>query len=546
MKIDAIKYGNTNFCGATLNINAFSDTHGQLSEFGNFWSEIEKNKDDIFLKEGPGKKDVIAIAGDWFMAGNVKGYKSRPDFNSQKFQLVFFNRFMQKISQMSKSATAIFTPGNHEFDAGAEEFALSVSKMRAHVIGTNIDIENSPLFKNKITKSKIIEIKDDKDPNLYHKALFVGVSPGNMSYYNKKLTGIKFLDDVYKPQTKITPEEIQNSLTAIKDEIEQFKKQNPQGAVVLLDHFGGTFEREIIKQNPPINVILGAHEHLDYEKYSGSVLTAKLFQNFKKFENVKIKFDDNGSIKEIRSKAYYPTKSAQKNQMHEFYERIFKKDIETKYEIPAPDDIQELSLKGIRFENSPLANFITDVILYRIKKIYPDTDFFALNASAIRGPLNTKNAGTINNTDLLLTLNGIKQEDADILISQITGDELVEIVCENIASNKEDQTRNPLMHYSGLKINRSMLIKGMEKGLRKEYLRDFITRADTDEPIELDKTYKIANVEKFFIKSKYPPIKELYISTSTTKTRLNAKEEFRNYFNSGDNEVAASNEKRIS
>lgn len=545
MKINSIQPYHFSFKGAQMSITAFSDTHGQLEDIGSFWEEIEKNKDDIFLKEGKGKKDVVAVAGDWFMAGNVKGYKSNPDYNSQKYQLLFFNKLMKMFSRMSKSITSIFTIGNHELDAGFEEFSKCARKLNSQIVSTNVDLESSDVLKHHALRSKTIEIQDDKDPSLVHKVLFLGVSPGNMSYYNKKLEGIKFLDDVYKPQSKITPDEVKNSINAVKKEIEEFKKENPKGAVVLLDHFGGTFQDELLKQKLPVNVILSAHEHLDYDELKGSALIVKLFQNFKKFENVKINFDDNGDLSGIKTHAYYPKGLSGTNEMQDFYERVFKKDIEQSYSIPARDGICDLELKGVRYKNSYLANYITDVILNRIQKRIPETDFFALNASAIRGPLKTKEGGEVNNINILLTLNGIRNEDANIMLSRVTGREILYMIAENVMSNAQSREKNPLNHYSGLSYNKTMLIKGIQMGLDEKNLISFI-RDKNGEPLDLDREYLLANVEKFFLKSKNPFIKELYTSNRTAMTLLNAKEEFKKHFEENLNEVSASKEIRVS
>lgn len=545
MKINSIQPYHFSFKGAQMSITAFSDTHGQLEDIGSFWEEIEKNKDDIFLKEGKGKKDVVAVAGDWFMAGNVKGYKSNPDYNSQKYQLLFFNKLMKMFSRMSKSITSIFTIGNHELDAGFEEFSKCVRKLNSQIVSTNVDLESSDVLKHHALRSKTIEIQDDKDPSLVHKVLFLGVSPGNMSYYNKKLKGIKFLDDVYKPQSKITPDEVKNSINAVKKEIEEFKKENPKGAIVLLDHFGGTFQDELLRQKLPVNVILSAHEHLDYDELKGSALIVKLFQNFKKFENVKINFDDNGDLSGIKTRAYYPKGLSGTNEMQDFYERVFKKDIEQSYSIPARDGICDLELKGVRYKNSYLANYITDVILNRIQKRIPETDFFALNASAIRGPLKTKEGGEVNNINILLTLNGIRNEDANIMLSRVTGREILYMIVENVMSNAQSREKNPLNHYSGLSYNKTMLIKGIQMGLDEKNLISFI-RDKNGEPLDLDREYLLANVEKFFLKSKNPFIKELYTSNRTAMTLLNAKEEFKKHFEENLNEVSASKEIRVS
>ena len=535
------------FRGATLNINAFSDTHGQLENIGGFFEEIKQNEGDLFLKDKKGTKDVIALAGDWYMAGNVSGYKSRPDFNSQKFQLIFFNKLIKELKTFSKNALTIFTPGNHDFDAGFEEFKNCAQKMEGEIVATNIDYENSDDFiRQRLFKSYIVEIPDDKNPALVHKALFLGILPANMSYYNKNLCGIKFLDNVFKSQSKITPDDVQNTINALKNEIDKFKKQNPKGAVILLDHFGGNFQKEILTQGLPIDVILSAHEHLDFEKRTKRTNIFMLCQNFKKFENVKIKFSDNGEIECIQSKAYYPAEADCENAMESFFKRVFRKDLETHFEIPVSDDTKELALKGLRYNNSPLANYITDVILNRIRKKYPDTDFFALNASAIRGSLKTKNSGSINNINLLLTLNGIKEEDADIFISRLSGEELLDIIIENLIANEKDNTKNPLTHYSGLKIQKDLLLKAYKAGVAKKDLIKFLTDTNTLKPLELDKIYSIANVEKFFKKNKNPEIAAIFHSLNTKKTTLNAKDEFRKHFCESIDEVKASNEIRIS
>lgn len=545
MKLNNVQFFNTNFKGATLNINAISDTHGQLSEMGSFWGEVEKHKEDLFLKEEKGKKNVLAVSGDWFMAGSVRGYQSRPDFNSQNYQTIFFNRLIQRLKHFSRSMVTIFTPGNHDFDAGVEEFAKSAQKMPASFVATNIDYDNSPLLSPVMTKSKIVEIEDDKDPNLVHKALFLGIVPPNMSYYNKNLQGVQFSDNVFKPQVEITDDDVEKSFSEVKSQIEQFKKQNPNGAVIILDHFGGKLQERLLDSKLDINVILSGHEHLDFEKYQGSTLITKLFQNFRKFQNVKIDFDDNGKIESVKSKAYYPQASHEPNEMDEFYKRIFRKDLQATFKIPAQEGLEELSLKGVRYQNSPLANYIVDILLLRTKKQMPDTDFFALNASAIRGPLTTEHKGAINNTNLLLTLNGIKQEDARIVVSEMTGEELLNMVLENLILNRQNPDRNPLTHFSNLRINKTLLLYSYDHGVDKRYLTSFLEKMDSGEKIEPDKTYNLANVEKFFKKSKNQTMLDIYNSPRTKFSELNAKDEFKNYFLEGGKSVVATNKARI-
>ena len=536
----------TTFRGATLNINAFSDTHGCLKNIGAFYDTIEDNKEDLFLKEEKSAKNITAIAGDWYMAGNVRGYLSNPQYNSQRFQLLFFNKLIKEMKKMCPNNQAIFSIGNHEFDAGFDEFEQCIKKMNATIVSTNLDFENSKeSLKDEILKSYTIEIPDDKVPNLSHKALFLGIAPANMPYYQKKLTQIKFLDSATKPQSELEYEDFKDTIKTVKEEIEKFKDENPKGAVILLDHFGGNFQRELLDKKLPINLILNAHEHNDFNKLVGNTYIISLYQNFEKLENIKIKFDDSGEINSIQSRALYPQKSQKTGLMQKFYNRIFRKDIEKSFEIPTSDDISELQLKGVRYQNSYLANYITDVILNRIKKQYPDTDFFTINASSIRGGLSTKNGGCVNNLDFLLTLNGAKNEDSTIFISKISGEKLLNIVTNNLIANEKDKNKNPLNHYSGLKIEKTLLLDGIKHNLPKEILIQFLRRTDTGEPLELDGEYKLANIEKAFLKTKNPIEKELYTSKDTIKTDLNAKSEFLRHFYENLDEVQAKEEIRI-
>lgn len=546
MKINQINL--QNFKGAVVSLSAVSDTHGQLSRMSDFCSAVEENKDDIFLKEQKGNKNVFVLPGDWFMAGDVKGYKSNPEYNSQKFQLIFFNKLVTFLNTLSNRTSVIFCPGNHEFDAGEQEFVESMDKIHSKVVLTNANFETSPLIKSltdkkKITKSEIIKVQDDKDPNLYHEVLFVSAAPGNMSYYNKKIKGIDFSDNVYKPQAELKSEDVQNSIKAINEEIQKFKTNNPKGAVVLLDHFAGIFQKELLEQNLGIDVILSAHEHEDEKLIdSNGTIIIKLSQNFAKLENVKIKFDDEGNVEAFKLYTCKTKKSSNPNPVKSFYNKIFKNDLEKKYTIPAQEDV-DFSLEGIRYQNNHLANYICDVIAHEIKEKYP-TDLFAINASAIRGELLTQNEGQIDNTHLIMILNGIKKEDANIMITKVTGEELLEIICDNLLFNNIDHQKNPLMQYSGIKIDKENILYCLKNNSTPASLCGFVKTQDNS-PIEKDKTYYFANVEKFFLKSKSKLIKNLYHDSERTfKTTLNAREVLQNYFEKNSKAVTAKNEQR--
>ena len=82
-------------------------------------------------------------------------------------------------------------------------------------------------------------------------------------------------------------------------------------------------EKELLDKELPIDLILNAHEHNDFNKLVGNTYIISLYQNFEKLENVKIKFNDFGEISSIQSRALYPQKSQKTGVMQKFYNRIF-------------------------------------------------------------------------------------------------------------------------------------------------------------------------------------------------------------------------------
>ena len=228
-----------NFKGAVLNINSFSDNHGNLDKLDKFYQSVEDNKDELFLDNKKGNQNVLLVAGDWFISGGTKGYKSKPDANSHFYQALFFNKFIKQIQDFGFNLKTYFVPGNHELDAGVDEFAKILKKIFATVLMTNIDFEESPALKslaskNKVVRQDILEVDDDKNPNLKHKALFLGINPVNMPYYKKDTEGIKFINEIPKASKLVTPEDYKETFDETVKIIEKFKKRNPKGIVIAI------------------------------------------------------------------------------------------------------------------------------------------------------------------------------------------------------------------------------------------------------------------------------------------------------------------------
>lgn len=530
------------FKGAVLNINSFSDNHGNLDKLDSFYQSFEQNKDELFLPNEKGNQNALVIAGDWFIAGNTKGYKTNKYENSHYFQTFFFNKFIEGLEDFSNNMKTYFIVGNHELDAGVSELKKVLSSICATVLMTNLDFKASPALKplideNKIVKKDILEIEDDKNPNLKHKALFLGISPVNMPYYRRNLGGIGFLNEVFKAAKLTQPEDYKETFDAVIAAIEEFKKENPNGLVIVSSHTGVDFAQNLAQKlgKDKVNLILNAHEHGDGTEEVSGVKIVNLNQNFKKYVNAKFFIDDDGTLKsDVQLTSYYPTRKkaeiSDDNYFDGLYRLVFREDLKIEYQI-VPDDsqVKVLSVDDVRVGNNYLANFVVDSILSEIQKTNPEVQIFGINASAIRTSLDTVYGGGANNLQAMNVLNGIVYEEAYVFKNEVTGLMLLDLVLENLLFNETAPERNPIMHYCGLVIEKSALLEGYHKGKSAEYLSSFVKTTD-GKPLDLKEIYTVANVEKYFKKSKKPLIHEILYSEAVP-LHLNARELFIAYLN---------------
>ncbi len=502
------------FKAATININAFSDTHGELLEANYALEEMRRLKQDIFCPEQKGKQNVLAVCGDWFIDGARKGYSSDPQKPVGKFQLDIFNELIRQIKEFSPEMPVLFTPGNHEFDGGIPLLDEILSDINAGVLFSNLDIENSSGFsksigKNKIFNKKIIEIEDDKNSYLKHRVLFLGIAPVNLQMYQKQLDGVCLLNNSAKIQSKVEKEDYQETLDYCKKQIEEFKQDNPNGVIVLLCHTGVSFADNLAKESD-VDIIFDGHEHKENIRYVNGTPIIPLSQNFKKIVNTKIRMRDDGALENIEIKSFNPFENKTKGPLYKLYLSLFKKDLVKKYSVLTPYKwMKILSTDNIRTENNYLANFVTDSLLGEIKREHYDVDFFAINSSAIRHPLKISEKPSVSVFDIMNVLSGISSSDGRILINEISGETLAYLVIDNIIFNKDMPQKNPLIHYAGLSINRTAILREIARKKSPRELTKYIVDTKTKKPVNPDKMYRLANVEKYFNKSQNPFIKEL-------------------------------------
>lgn len=533
---------NPSFKSATVNINALSDTHGELAYANCGLEEMRSRKDDIFCKEGKGNANILAITGDWFIDGSKKGYYSSPNKEKAKFQLEILNGFISQIKEMAKNTTTLFTPGNHEFDGGVKLLDSILENLDAEVLMTNLHLPTSngltrSISGEKIINQKIVEIEDDKNDKLKHKILFLGVSPVNLQYYQSDCSGVDLFDNVLKPQRNVKENDYQVTLLECKQRIEKFKKENPNGVVILLSHTGVEFADNLAKRTT-VDLVFDGHEHKDSIRYVNKTPIIGMSQNFEKIVNTTIKFDDSGKCSFLDITSFNPKQNKNKGFLFDLYSRIFREDTKNQYSLKTKfANVKKLSLDGVRTGNSFLANFITDSVLKEIRKEQPDVDFFALNSSAIRHSLSVSKKPEISHFDILNVLSGIREEDGKVMITEVSGLQLLEMIVDNLLFNSIMPKKNPIIQYSGLFINKTTILDAYEMGCLPDELSSLVIDMNTGKKIDLNKKYKIANVEKYFDKTENSKIARM--KSKSTYLGHTVHELFERHFeNSQDNLVA--------
>lgn len=522
----------TSFKGANISITALSDTHGSLELADKGYRTIAGS--DVFEKEKRGNANFLIIGGDWFISGAKTGFMTNPNKPLMKFQAEMLNKFIGKLKEISPSLSAIFVMGNHDLDGGVDLFQETVRDIDADVVITNLDENNSPKMKDAISEGKIVKehikaIPDDKDPNMEHYILNLAISPVNLEYFALNHDGLELIEDCRIPQNSVSPAQFEKTKRYAIERINTFREKHPKGKVILTCHTGLNLADEIIKE-ADVTIAFDAHEHKDETRFVNGVPVICLSQNFDKISNANIKIDDFGDIESITMKDLRPNKiNSSSGELSKFYRELFKDDLKKAYTIQSTNpDVVNLSIEGIRTKNNYLANFVTDSIMEGIKEIDPEVDVFALNSSSIRNGFKLGDEPSVTPFEVLNCLNGINHKIGQIVVNEVTGRELIYMILDNFRFNKLNPERNTIIHYSGLKINKTGFMDAYQKGKVGSDLCEFVVLSDTNEPVDPDKKYKIANVEKYFTKAHDEKIKDM--RQNSVELGVGVHKLFRDYF----------------
>lgn len=570
---------NLGFRAGYLNILATADNHGKVMELPKVIKSIENNAGNIFQRaESKSTLNLFSIVGDWFINPSKKGFVTNSELSNgdiQKWALIkYIDNIKQIIQKLINNSTGglnynfstVYAMGNHCLDAGTN-FILDVMKtcpMKSLITNVNMDksYKLAAAAKNShdIVKSYVYEITDDKNPELKHKVMVMGITIPSMDYYNPGLCeGLEFYDNSNQKDTALNEEKLRGTINSVKEQVEYFKKMNPKGAVILLSHMGENLAEIIIKNVPDIDHVLNGHDHKTTQRTVGKTTISSLGKDNEIIKSLNCKFDDEGNFFTPSITQYDINRTLldglEEQPFQIALKEKFKKDMIPLVKIKdstisssgkANKNTKLLYGDEIRYQNSYLMNFLTSSIKEELNKtIDPDIYAVGIQSSIIRCGLENK----ADNLALMKVFDGVSKELSGMESGYITGENLTGMIVENVLENLINPTRNTLIHWSDIQVDKT-LIKSISEGNSKadfaEAVRVRNPITNEFEPIDLSKSYKIAIGRKFLLKNslQYPPkVRDDFKSIGVTYDEM-----FRRYLKEHDytvNITSNTKEKRI-
>lgn len=513
-----------NFGKANMNIVALSDTHGQIDKCAAIQDTYEKNKDEIHPDgNNPSNKNVLAVVGDWFMNPTRKGYLSFKETIGD-MQGKFLGDMIDRMKSGLGNLTALYTPGNHCLEGGDSFLFDKTKKCDMTTVMTNVHVENSksitslePEAQKKITSSTVLEVQDDKDPNKIHKMLVLGMVCPNMDYYcNGLINDLDILDRSRKKEVKIEEGDLTETYKQFNEEIAKFKEENPNSPVMLMNHAGQRVV-QMLCDHCDLDLVLNGHDHKDETSEFVSAATGKktlvcsLSENAKLMEAVNVHFDDDGKFS-FNSKTLYVQLQNQDAEFKAQFDRTFAEDTKGIVQITDPAGSDRLKVDNIRYADNPLEKLVTDTILTDIKTTHPDTQLFMMNTSAFRAELQVDKENPVTNMQLMDLMSGLIEKEAKIRVGEFSGETLAKMVDQNVRENNENKTRNVLMGWSGLQIDRGAIIR-LQNADNQDIseVGKCIKIMNSDgawEPLDFGRNYKTAVTQKLFDKTIIEDVKK--------------------------------------
>jgi hypothetical protein len=350
---------------------------------------------------------------------------------------------------------AVYSLGNHCYGAGDEFIFNKLKNAPVTTVLSNVNLAKSPLVSGlmenhkNFVKSQEYEIQDDKNPDLKHKVLFMGLTVPSLG---GRLENTEIYDNGTKREIHITENDLQTTFASLQNQVNEFKERNPKGAVILLSHAGLPVAKMLGQNVQGINVILNGHDHRKDDQYDNNTLIASLGQDNEMLKAVNIKFGDNGELESVKVNTLEVGKERDKATQAEL-EKVLGDDVRALIKLNG----EELKYDDfIRYSNSHLMNYLTTAVFEEAKKDHPALDILGIPSNNVRKGLEDGS----NNIDLMQVFDGASGAGAVLGKASLTGKELGFIINKNIENNLKSPTRSALVQWSDIQIDRTSAQNG--------------------------------------------------------------------------------------
>lgn len=520
MQVNRYDRKNINFQSALLNIAATADNHGNVRSIPQVIKTVQENQNDIFDKsEKESTLNLFAVAGDYFMYPEKSGLLTKKDKQIGDIQFNFLARMILSV----KNSTAynskfdtVFTPGNHDLEAGDKWLYRKLTNSHMTTVMTNVNLAKSPLVKKimkenpNIVESKIYEIPDDKNPYIINKVLVMGATIPREKFNGKRMSGTVFYDKLDKSDNEVTKDDFIKTFNVIKYKVKDFKEQNPDGAVILLSHLGNKISCAIAEEVPDINLILNAHDHKKSDYYVNDTLISSLGVNNKFIKSFKIKFDDYGKIEGISLKKFntskYEQMALQDKNLQDFVQQNIGEDIKPLISLKGLEEYSNELVydKSVRHSDKIFVNYVTTAIKEALRITYKKLDSVGLPSEMFRAGIKNPESDDFTNLDLIKLFGGANEELSNLRKGSVTGEELVYIITQNVLNNIDSPKQNGIIHWSDIKVNRTLMEKINNYEVDKPYKDAIEVRnplTGVYEPVRMKKFYTIVVPDKYINKN---------------------------------------------
>ena len=140
----------------------------------------------------------------------------------------------------------LFTIGNHEFDDGVQNLAEQLKQAKFQIISANLDCSQFPPMSELVKSSVVKEINGEKIG-------FVGAITPDLETLALNLPPLKL------------KQKGSNWYLPIQQEVEKLKNEGVN-KIIVLSHSGLDKEREMAKNIPDIDAVIGGHSHSRLEQ----------------------------------------------------------------------------------------------------------------------------------------------------------------------------------------------------------------------------------------------------------------------------------------